>query len=921
MNAETRHGSAGHIPTPDQARSIDCPSCGETNPAVNEFCVGCGSPLGEHTQVAGIVASSPAVTWRVYGVETGIFGREAEFEALADNFRRAVEETDTRLVVLTGPEGIGKSRLIAQFNSELERLHDGAHLVTGVARDHGAAYGLFASLVRARFYIPDELQGEPARVRLLEAVRATVRSASADEIAHLVGYLIGMPFPASPFYERYDDDKARILSRARQALVRLLQNDAEAQPLVLVLDEIQSADAESLELIRHLFDRLEGSPILIVGLARPGLSKRARWMFQPGERNSVLSLRDLGDDDVRLLVSDILRRCSTIPEELFDLVNDRAYGNPMSVEQILRLLISEGVIDTRTSPWSIDVDRIPDIELPPTFEGLVRARLMAITPEERAVLCKAAVIGKTFWLEAVQALDRLEQEFADDPNSAWPGRERDLRVQQVLEHLNRKDIVRPHTGPRALPGFNELAFKHDVERRLLLEDLDPVIRERYHAVVAQWLHVATESAEDNGPYLELIAQHHENGRNLAAAAEAYHQAGAYAASKYQNHTAAGNFEKAVAFLGENALEQRTRVLYDLGSVLELAGKVGDARSWFEDLLRTAWLLGHKAKVALALRKLGRCAQTLGEYEIALAQLERARAIFEETGDEPGMAACLGDMGRVHSRRGDFDEAESHFERALEMLRRQDDPRSEALALNQIGGVKLTRGDLEDALVLFREALDLRRKSGDQRGVAESLNNLAVLCSERGQLGRAQALWGEAREVANEVGDRNLLAIILNNLGEVLLREDRVDEARTTLSQALVMAEETGDRSVVLDAVRNLGDALGHAGELDDALALAQRAIRIAVQLGTRSGEGVALRTLGEVWAHRLAAGLEDATLAKAEDGFRTSVQLLEEVGHESELARTQRAYGQFLLANGLTIQGRKRLAVAQEIFERLSVRR
>jgi tetratricopeptide (TPR) repeat protein len=922
VTGDPRRGSADHVPDPADARTINCPACSEHNPAVNEFCTGCGAPLGEHTQVAGIVASKPAATWRVYGVETGIFGREAEFQVLADRFRESVAENDLRMVVLTGPEGIGKSRLIARFNGELEDFHDGAHLVTGVARHaHGPAFALFQSLIRARFYIPDDLQGEPARQRLLEAVRATVRSASADEIAHLVGYLIGMPFPASPYYERYDDDQTRILARAKQGLVRLLRTDAEAQPLVLVLDEVHYAGTESLELIEHLHERLEGCPVLVVILARPGLSQRAKWMFQPHPRSVVVPIRDLGDDDVRTLVSDILRRCLSIPEELFELVSDRAYGNPLSVEQILRLLINEGVIDTRSSPWTVDVDRLPDIELPATFEGLVRARLRALTPEERGILCKAAVIGRTFWLEAVQALDRLEQDFSDDTDTAWPGRDRDRRAQQVLEHLNRKDIVRPRSGAATLPQCTEFAFKHDIERKLLLEDLDPARRERYHAVAAQWLEVATQNIDDRSPYLELVAQHHERGLNLPAAARVYYEAGVAAAARYSNQSAAGNFEKALAFLGENALERRIQVLHDLGSVLEFAGHMDEASGWYDELLRTAWLLGHKPKVAVALYKLGRTSRTVGDYDRALTQFKRARTLFGETDDAAGAAACLGEIGKVHSLRGDFDDAETCFQEALIARRGQGDPRGEALVLNQLGAVKLARGGLEDALVLFRQALELRREAGDQRGVAESLNNLAVLCSERGQFDRARALWTESESVANEIGDRNLLAVVLNNLGEVLLRQDHVPEARAALERAVELAEETGDRAVVLDAVRNLGDVTCHQGELDTALALSERAVRIARQLGTRSGEGVALRTLAEVRAQWLAKGRDGASLVEAETSFRDSVAILEEVGHESELARAQKAYGQFLLDNGLAIQGKKRMAQAQEIFDRLALSR
>lgn len=904
-----------------------CPDCGVVNPISNEYCTGCGAPLGVITEVAEIGSRDTprrAETWRVYGVETEIVGRQREFESLVDIFREAIDTSSCHLVMLTGPEGIGKSRLVAEFNERLDSLVSAGHLVAGACRETtGSPYAVFSRLVKSRFYIPEQEQGEVGRIKLAEAIKAIIRNPLSTEIAHMVGYLIGLPYPESPVYRAYGNEAERILGRARGALTKLIEKDAERQPLVLVLEDLHAAGSETLELIEYLHEALADSPVILLLVAKPRLRRNAPQLFESGPRRHLIDLMPLADEDVRKMVRNILHRSSGVPRELDNLICERAFGNPMSVEQIIRLLIGSDVIDTRGNQWKIVPENLPDIDLPSTFEGLVRARLTTLQESERRVLELAAVIGRTFWIDALAPLERLELDGDSiDELEQWRGSATEQKLQVALDLLRRKDMIRLHEEDSLLPGQVEYVFKHETERKLLYDSIDPALRERYHALAAQWLDLAARRPEVRRQFIERIAHHFELGHNFVRAGQVYIEAGREAAAHYHNRAAVLNLEKALAFLGERWIEARIDVLHDIGSVLDLMGEAEASLVHFEDLLRSAWLLGHRAKIAVAYNKLGRAHRSLGNYDRALGYLGQGLSIFRELEDLAGIAACLDDIGKVHTIRGTYEEAEEHYAQALEIRKDIDDPRSQAVTLNSLGTVKLNRGNFKDALVLFRQSLELRKSVGDRRGVAESLNSLAVICHERGDLEQASTLYSEVESIAREIGDRVLLGIALNNTGEALLVQGQLEPARKTLTEAVEITRELGERRVLLDALRNLGQLHMRQGNYDEAISLTEESHTLAEALDARVLVGVSLRSLGEMYAATLFdPDKRQLNLVKAEDCFRESIQILKDVGAEGELGRCLSSYGGYLLEQGLLIQGKKRLEMAKEIFARLEMKK
>ncbi|MDX9721574.1 MAG: tetratricopeptide repeat protein [Myxococcota bacterium] len=899
---------------------LQCPSCAHNNANSADYCAKCGSPLAVVTRVYKIDAqeAQERVDWLVYGVETELAGRETDVQRLEQFLGHVVRQSTSAICLLTGTHGIGKSRLVREFNSELDTKFGGALLVTGRCRESdNLPFAPIARLIRKRFYIPEVEIPRLARQRLLDAVVSLLGGANATEIAHLVGYLVGLPFPDSNSYSDADADAPpsdRIEERAFLALARLLETDAQRNPLVFVVEDADHASDETLKLIRRIASQLRTSPIAFVLLATPQFATAHPELLQGSFHAEHIELAPLADEDIRNLLNDILQRLELVPEALQDLVCQRALGNPMIVEEIVRLLIGEGVIDTRPNPWLLHLDRLSDVTLPSEFSDVIRARLDTLADVERNCLELAAVVGQTFWLETIVAMMRANAQHQDA--EPWQLDTQAARLADLLESLRRKDMIRPH--PDSLfKGASEFVFKHAVERDLIYEQIDPERRQQLHRRCAQWyeLHARIDR------FAATMARHWHLGGQQSMAAYRFVQAGNQARSRYFNRKAIECYELAASLLPEDDVLSAIELHHNLGSTYELVGEVERALGEYELLLRLSWRLNAKAKGGMALNKIGRIHRSTGQLAEALATFRRALTLFQQSNDLRGIASTLDDIGKVAYIRGEYDSAFKHYRAALELRRQLKDLRSIALSLHHIGGLKLSQGLFKEALTFYRESLEMRKQAGDRQGLADTLNHLGIVCAERGEMQQALRLWEEALSNAQEIGYRALEGVLLNHIGETALNMGALKTAETSLHSAAEISQECGDLQLLCEVQRNLGALFLKNAKSTEAIAALTASLHIARSMESKLLEGMALKALGELFAQTLYDDEGGNPTTKAEEHFKRAIELLTEVGNESELGRCHSAFGNFLLEQGDTVRGKQHLERAREIFSRLEMKR
>jgi tetratricopeptide (TPR) repeat protein len=846
----------------------------------------------------------------VRGVRAPLVGRGPALTVLRDVVGRAVDFQAPQLVTVVGNQGTGKSRLIAEL---VAGIKPPIRVFHGRAKADGERYAVVASLLRDRFQLAPGDVDAVARQRFAAEIKDVMGDGQVVEVLHFLGSFVGIDFAPSPFLKVLSESPRQHDEIARTVLRRFLEVDAQASPLVLVLDDLQWADDATLTLISELASGLGGSSVVILASTRPEMLVRSPGWGQGAVDHERVDLRNLEPDDAEAMFRHLLARCGPIPDDIADAAVEMTGGNPAFLEQLVRLFLADGTIDASGPTWVLDVERAAAAELPISVEEAIEARIAALERDERELLEKAAVFGNVFWLSAVVALTRLENDEHPVGNPLeyeWTDGDRTgRRIRDLVYALGEQDyLLALDATDSTMPGDVEIVFKHNLERELIVKSTEAGRRARYHLTAAQWLEARLSGRSEE--QLEALAGLYERGGDNRRAARCYLAGGDRARARYAHDEARTLYERGLAMLGDDEAPTRMDALHNLGDVLDLAGRTEEALARFADMLTLAWRYDNQGKAGAAHSRLARVHRRHGHYDPAMEHLRRAHDLFSRVADDRGIASTLDDMGKVHWLRGAYSQALEFHRQALTIRRALGERRSIALSLANIGRVHHDSGNFKAAIAQFREALDLRRDIGDLAGCVQSLCDLGGVHSEDGNHPLALELLGEARAMATEIGDRAAMADVLSRTGECKAAMGRGREAVADLIQARDLAKVTGDRVALSEAHRRLAEVQATLGELAAATEDAYAAITISESVGSRVHVGCGHRVMAEILA---ASGKAPS----AEDHFRTAVDILSAMKNELELARTLRAFATFRNAAGGGPEADRLRQKADEIYARL----
>jgi tetratricopeptide (TPR) repeat protein len=828
-----------------------------------------------------------------------LVGRAAEMRDLERAYVLAAEKGEAHTVTVVGAPGIGKTRLVRDF---LVRAREGGRaprVFRGTARERGPAYEVFARVLRARFGIVEGMDASAANAQVRTQLAAVLEDRKVGDVAYFLGQLLDLDFQRSPLIKAIEGDLQQVRSMRRAVIRNFLETDAckASDPPVLVFDDLQWAHLDSLDLLGALIDTLR-APVVLVCIARPEMLVRCDgWRLHGAGRHTLVELSPLSDVDAAAVMHDLLSPCGE-QADLDPLVDEAVVlgaGNPAMLEQIVHVYHETGVLEVTDQfegdHWTMHPEMLDRVKLPLSVEDAVQARIAALTPEERDLLERAAVMGGVFWLGGLLATRRQDAV----PPDAWEGGESPdvLHVRRLLVDLVERDYVL-RLPDSTFSGDEEFVFKHNLEREALERLTPPASARGYHGAIADWL-AFRENVDTSEEYLEMLARHREKASGAtAAAAISYVKAGDVARSRYANAKAAELYARGLALLDECERpdeELRLRALHHNGDVLQSLGRNDEALGAFKAMLARAWRLDLRSKGGAAHSRIGRLYRETGRLEQATRHLTAALALFGQSRDERGVGSTLDDIGKLHWLKGDYTLALEYTLRGLAMRRKMGDRRSIALSLNNLGLVQQDSGNTKGALDAFEQALRIRRDIGDLVGVCITLNNLGTVAQDMRDDRKALALFLEAYDVAKETGDRNRIALILTNLGETHNRLGDPSRAVAMLKQAEEAADELGDKLGLAEAARGLGKAYLAQREYTKARECTQRSVELLAETGSKVQLGVALRSLGEVTMSASAGG---AGITDAAEQLKRSIAIFEEIGNDVELARSCRAYAELL---------------------------
>jgi class 3 adenylate cyclase/tetratricopeptide (TPR) repeat protein len=654
---------------------------------------------GEH-RVKG--KEEPLRLWRAQRVVAGVagaraqgdllapfVGRDSELRLIKELFHAGVERRSARLVAVSGPPGVGKSRLRTEFENYVDGLADTMLWHSGrcLSYGDGVAYFALAEMVRQRLGIPEESLPEDAANKLKIGLERWIQDAAErDFLEPRLGALIGV---AQPGLDRHE-----LFAGWRLFFERL----SGELPVVLSFEDLHWADDGLVDFIDHLLEWSAEHPIFILGLARPELTER-RSGWPAGRRGATpLYLEPLSETAVEQLLDGLV---SDLPADARGRIASQAEGIPLYALETVRALLDRGVLAHDGEGHLRPVGELGDLDVPATLSSLLAARLDGLDPDERELVKAMAVFGGSFPRSAALALTGMPED----------------RLEETLASLVRKQVLAVRADPLS-PDRGQYAFAQTLLRTVAYEMLPKSERRPRHIAAAN--HLRSAFPNDGEEMAEVIASHLLDAYRAAAgdpdADELREDALAALRRAAQRTGAVGAPEVAerayVTALELARSDDERRELTELaGRMAMLAGRYESAIELLDTAAGAYATAGREAEGARLAELITVALQRAGHVEEAIERSRAALAILERDPLDPGVASVSAALGSSLSFSGRHEEASGYLDRALIAAQALDLPVPLCRALNAraVSYMQLSRFD--EAIGLWTVLLDIAERNG------------------------------------------------------------------------------------------------------------------------------------------------------------------------------------------------------------------
>ncbi len=857
--------------------------------------------FAEPVQVYRVLGERPR-TFRsrrrgVEGIDTRMIGREAEFQRLRHLYRQVIAEGAARVVTIAGDAGLGKSRLILEFENWVDLQPDEIRLQRGRALQvaQREPFGLIRDLFASRFGIQDDDSAVVVERKVEQGVvQVLADDPEAEMKAHFLGQLLGYSFQKSLHLRAALGDARQIRERSLVYLGDYFRALSRRGPVLLVLDDLHWSDESSLDFLEELMPGLAEEPILLVGAARPALYERRPDWGQQWSFHSRLDLKPLSVSEGRRLVNEVLQRVAEIPEELQQVIASRAEGNPYYVEELVKMLVEEGVILAAEPDWLVNLGRLQETLVPPTLTGVLQARLDGLPEGERLLLQQASVVGRIFWDRTLSYI-----------RGGIPGASGADPLDPYLEALRSRQLIYKEDRS-AFTDTQEHSFNHALLREVTYEGVLQHLRRLYHALAADWL--IEQSGGRVAEVAGAIGEHLERAGKSRQALEYLERAGQEAAAKYANREALAFYDRMLALLPQDDLRGRWAVQRDREKLLDMIGRRQAQQETQAEMKRLAAELGDRQLQAEVLVREANYYNRIGEFARAAETCQQAVPLIPEASRL--LPEAHSHWGVALMRQAEYPAARDQFARSIDTARRTKRPELQAEAIRQLGVIGYYQGDYSTAREHFSRALELLRQQNDQRGAASSLNNLGALSARWQYHDDALGYFEQALAIREKIGDRAGVSGTLFNMGGVNLSRNDFSRALRYFHRALKLRRETGDQSGIGDIFYNLGVTYRNLGAYDAAEAHLQDALAVRRVQNDRRGECMALEHLALVHILR---GEHDSAWEYSQQALSIAM----EIGDRSNEAHVRIHCGRILFQTGRPEEARQAFDLARQIAEEI----
>jgi len=814
---------------------------------------GKAEPVAVYRVDAALSAPRSAHGLELHGLGARLIGRERELRELLAAFERMLAG-QTQVVSIVGDAGAGKSRLQAEF---LARLEEAGHLDTAVVQRAVCSslgertYGVPAALLRDAYGVAPGDTPAVARKKLVAGLQALAADEEeTDRLAAFLGYVLGFETEDSRTRHLEPEQVGRQIFLAAQAVI---EHWLKHSALVLAVEDLHWADAASVELLRFLVDRLQGRRFMLVISHRP--TPDVAEVAPHGAAHTVLRLESLSTNDSEMLLGALFgTSLLRLPDELRLRILERAGGNPLFLEEMVRSLIAGGVLAQEHGEWVCRADA-DSVNVPLTIHGLLLARIDGLPAHARQAIHEAAVVGPVFseglLREVAADPDSLDQALAmlvDAELLVDPSRTAGATGKSTQSKVPAFPAAgSPRAGSMGTGTERQYRFCHGLFHEVAYQNLLVRRRTELHTRIGEALERICGTQPQRLEDLEALAHHFRLSADKPRGARYLVAAGDRARAIYANADAIRHFQRALETLEAcgDCDADRLAVRERLGDLLGPAGQRAAAMLHFAAVRDGYASAADRPAQARVLRKIGRLHWDAGDRAEAVRCFEQGLVLIDSESDHIERAQLYREMGRLAFRSGDNQGAVRWAEQALAQAERlaarapaaTDDERRAtaeaiALALNTLGVALARLNRLKDAVTCLERSVETARAADLLQIECRSLANLGVLYSTVDPA-RAIKTGQRGLETAKRIGDFGLQSRLHTTLAVAYCAlTNRCDEQGVEAAHAAIeLDRRLGQLDHLTVPLIVLGQIYQCHGEPGRALSYYQEAVALAERVG------------------------------------------------------------------------------------------
>jgi class 3 adenylate cyclase/tetratricopeptide (TPR) repeat protein len=814
---------------------------------------------------------------------TRIVGRQRELAVLHDCLARA-KAGRGQVVGIVGEAGVGKSRLLHEFQTSLDASRVVWLVGHCVGYGQGTPYLPILEILRTNFQIEDgdnPLQMkeklregvhwlDPALEGILPSLRALLTASGEEETLKRL----------SPKEKR---------QKTFEAIRALTVTASQRRPHVVVLEDLHWIDHSSEEYLAFLIESLAGLPLVLLTTHRPGYA--VRWADKA--YYTQIALDGLTEQEAEAMAATLLGT-HDLPADLLQVIQEKAGGNPLFIEEVTHSLLERGILVLRHDSLYWAGDAV--VEFPVTVQDIMRARIDRLEEPVKRMVQMAAVIGREFGLRLLTQLSDVA-----------------AKVELYLDMLKHQEFIHEK---RVFPEL-EYIFKHAVIQEVAYQSLLTPRRQQLHGAIGRAIEEL--DADRVEEHAAILAYHYARSEQREKAVAHSLRAGDRATRLYAHAEATTHYMQALLLaraLPASPEAQRAQIdaILKLAAVGATRQDMERDRKNLEQARALAAALGDDARLAQVLYWLGRLAYVRGEYPAALTCVEQSLAIADQLDDDALSAPPVNLMGRVYFLFSDYLKASRLLARSVEQMRRLGNTSEEATAAGFAGFAFGFMGEFESAFVHANHGLHLAREIQNPFAEAAAYFYRGLIHEQRGAWPESIKDCEEARRIGERVGDLFRIYVVKCTEGRVYTLSGDPARGRALLEEAAALAEQLGTNFWLAWRTSYLAACLLALGELEAVPPLCYEAIRVADVTGDQYPKTLAQRTLAEAWF-----ALGSAAPESADELMLEAIRLQQSIGAKPELSRSYVTYARTLQARGERDKARMYLIQAIDMFRQMAM--